>query len=105
LQLLYEGLVIYAFNELIINWDNGTQTVFYRDVGENDYWGMHGRDGDYREVFPTISLSGDAVEIEFPLTTTRVYFLYEYGRGVFGDEAFSWSFQTRHGEIQLYIFD
>jgi len=102
LDLLYIGLVVYAFGELTIYWENGTQTMFYRDYAEHDYWGMFSRDGDHREVFPEISMQENAVVIGFPQTTTRLYYLYEDGTGMFGDETLSWSFQTRHGEINIF---
>jgi hypothetical protein len=105
LELLYDGLVNYAFNDLQIFWDNGTTTSFYSEYDADRsyiYWDMHSRDGNIREVFPTFALGVNAVIIGFPQTTTRLYYMYDNGRGEFGDETFSWSYQTRHGEIQLF---
>jgi len=105
LQRLYQGLVDHAFSELIVHWDNGTQTQFFSDYDPDRgiiVWDMIGRAGNVQEVFPTFALSNNAVIIGFPQTTARLYYLYENGRGIFGDETFSWRFQTRHGEIQLF---
>ena len=105
LRRLYEGLTRQTFNDLIIYWDNGTRTEFYSDYDvdiDDTGWDMYGRDGNIREVFPTFALQNDAVVIGFPQTTQRLYYLYDDGRGIFGDETFSWGYRTRHGEIQLF---
>jgi hypothetical protein len=105
LLLLYEGLVDYSFSELTIHWDNGEQTIFYSDYDSDfdyTYWDMISRNGGISEVFPTFETLTHAVVIGFPQTTTRVYHLFEDGTGDFDGEPLSWSFRTRHGEIELF---
>ena len=105
LQLLYDGLVNHAFSELIINWDNGTRTVFYsfyHAISGDIAWNMISRTGNVSEVFPTFARGNNAVIIGFPRTTTRLYYLYGNGEGIFGDETLSWSFRNTNGEISLF---
>jgi len=105
LQLLYDGLINHAFSELIINWDNGTRTVFYSfyNAFSGDIaWNMISRTGNVSEVFPTFARESNVVIIGFPRTTTRLYYLYGNGEGIFGDETLSWSFRNANGEISLF---
>jgi len=77
-----------------------TETVFVR-YPDSDIWTMFSRDGSYREVFPTFKDEGTAFVIGFPVTTQRLYFLWEDGRGRFGmrdgsrNERLTWVFS--HG--------
>jgi len=105
LQLLYEGLVYHDQSYLTINWENNTITSLYSDYYPDSFdifWYMDGRSGNNRQVFPTFELQNNAVVIGFPETSTRLYYLYEDGTGVFGDEALTWSFFTWEDEIKLF---
>ena len=76
---------------LYINWENGTQTLFFNDYF--DGWYMFSRmGGDAIPVSPNFSLSDYAIEISFP-TTSSAYYLYDNYTGFFGDETFTWFFE------------
>jgi len=82
----------FAYLDIYIYWDNGTTTEFYKEgyTGESE-WTMYSRTGTLSTVYPSFSLSGTTLEIRFP-TTTRVYYVYDNYRGIFGDEGFQWDF-------------
>jgi len=84
--------------KLTINWDEGTRTVFERDL-HSPVWVMDSRTGDDRLVDPEFSFRGDVFSIGFP-TTSSVYFLREDNTGYFGrsggsnNEYFKWSLES-----------
>jgi len=76
--------------DLIISWTSGDfsgrQTIF-EIVGNNKIWMMHARDPDsnrpYRETEPDFRYEDGAITIRFPLTTRRIYYLFEDGTGYY----------------------
>jgi len=76
---------------LSVYWDNGTLTELEHNAYTGE-WMMYGRDGNIRDVYPTFSHMSNVFEIGFPLTTTRLYYLYDNNTGEFGEETFTWEF-------------
>jgi len=76
---------------IVINWiEDGRTTTFERAAGSND-WIMHSRDGTTSTVYPTFPKEIGIIKISFP-TTSKLYYLYDYLTGEFGDEKFTWEY-------------
>ncbi|MCL2079865.1 MAG: zinc ribbon domain-containing protein [Oscillospiraceae bacterium] len=91
-----------------VYWTSGTYRgvdTYFERFSDDPKWWMKSRTGDYREVDPVFSYgkqdNKDVFIIEFPLTTTNAYYIYEDGSGYFGTldrtsaEAVTWVFEYR----------